>query len=201
MERDEVALDQTAAEEAERVSYLRVRRQRRVVLDSVLRAYGIMGLLIAVFAFGYFALSLLHFKLSQQQLFAVVIAGSGVALSVMSWLLLAYRRQISETQAFQLREYAYTSELIDTWLTFENLSRKVLAAQRDGVNKYSLRVIISKLFADGLISGEDLAKLQDALEVRNLVVHGQGHLPPTRMQDIINSLTNIIAKLSKNPLS
>src|SRR5436190_21616864 len=68
-------------------------KMRRARVDVIFRAYFYLGLIIAIFATGYFALSLLNIKLSREQQLALAVGGTGVAVALISRWYLALSRE------------------------------------------------------------------------------------------------------------
>ncbi len=62
------------------------------VVETILKLYSLMGLLIAIFGIAYFVLTTLDIELNKTQQIALTISGIGIALSVTSLALLVMRR-------------------------------------------------------------------------------------------------------------
>lgn len=196
MDRDRQMTDHEldANEIAHRV---KMRARQKFRFDLVLKMYAVMGLLVAIGAFGFFIFTMIDISISPVQQIALIAAGAGVALSIMSWLILNIRRQREFYEYEKLREFANTGELIDSWKNFEEVSRELLEFEGDKFNRYSLRSIISKLRQEEKITDADLRVLQEALEFRNMIVHGHGSFPPEAVGRVTAELSDIIAKLSR----
>ena len=171
-------------------------RNSRKKIDLILRIYSLMGLLIAVLAGGYFVLTLLPFKLSNNQQIALMFIGVGIALAFMSRTLIILRkeRDISETE--RLKEYQTISEFLGTWSQFEIASKEALRQHDKDVNIHSLRAVISKLHEEEKIDNADVQALDEALHTRNEIVHGNRPLSSIVARQVTDTLLEIIKKIS-----
>lgn len=194
MDGDRRSNEQEGSEIA-RIAVMRARRN--FTYEFVLKMYASFGLLIAAGAAAYFELTTLNIAITPKQQFALIIAGTGVALSFMSYLALIIRRQREKFETEKLRSYAYTSEIVDLWANFEDVTRALLELEGDKFSRYSLRSMISKLRQEERITDADLRSLQEALELRNLIVHGRGYLPAELISRVATELSRIVAKLSR----
>jgi len=186
--------------DAIRFSIASERSRRRLLIEFVLKLYALMGLLIALGAAGYFALTMLNFTLTSEQQTSLVIAGAGVALSFMSLMILSYRRTKAVYDTSRMRLYASSSELLATWALFESISRRLLEREGDKFDRFSLRSILNALELEGKINSQDKLVLHRALELRNAVAHGYDRIPSDLLSVSINELNQIIAKLMReNP--
>ena len=172
------------------------RRRVRRRLDLLLRAYSVMGLLIAILAGGYFLLTLLPFELTINQLMALLFAGVGIALAFMSRTLMIFRKERESEELDRLNEYESLSLFLDTWARFERTSKEVLEKEGEEYNKHSLRAVISRLYEEGKIDKGDVIALEEALQTRNAVVHGERPLSTKVAEKITDSLVDIIKKIA-----
>lgn len=172
------------------------RRRMRRKLDRLLQAYSLMGLLMAIFAGGYLVLTLLPFELSFKQQYALMLAGIGIALALMSRTLMVFRRERESEEVERLREYESLSLFLDTWARFERTSKEMLSREGEEVNIHSLRSVISRLYEEGKIDKNDVTTLEEALQTRNLIVHGERLLSTKVSDKITDSLVEIIKKIA-----
>ncbi len=172
------------------------RRRSRRRFDLILRIYSWFGLLLSSVAGGYFLLTLLPIDLSEEQLWALMTAGVGVLLALMSRIVVTFYREREVEHLARLTEYEKLNEFLAAWSKFERVSREVLAEQGDDRAIHSLRSVISFLYHNGKIDGEDVLVLEEGLKARNSIVHG-GRLMPTRSTDrLTTSLDEVIRKLA-----
>lgn len=169
--------------------------------DLVLRGYSVFGVLLSIIAFGYFLVTFLDIHLTEPQLFSLILSGSGLALSGMSFLLLLYRRQRDREEIDKLQQLASTAELIHAWSNFEQVARRILSTDGNAPNRYSLTSIISKLSDTRLITDSDVSILREALDVRNMVVHGHGIFPIDRLAGIVMDINDIVRRMSGSRLN
>lgn len=172
------------------------RRRVRRRIDVLLRAYSLMGVLIAILAVGYFMLTLLPFELSQRQQMALMVAGVGVALALMSRTLIIFRKEGESEELERLNEYQNFASFLDTWARFERVSKELLVKEGEEFNRHSLRSVISRLFEEGKIDKRDLAILEEALQARNSLVHGDRSLPTDLVEKITDALLEVIKKIA-----
>ena len=177
------------------LKYAQIGAGKKFAFEFVLRIYSVLGLLIAVAATASFIFTLVDFNLTTEQQLSLVLAGVGIALSIMSRLLLVIRRQREEYTDAKVKELLYTSELIECWKNFEDVGRTVIGKSEQGT--YSLRSIITQLRQKNEISETDVSTLQAALILRNLAVHGRGRVSPDLIVKVISEVSDIVAKLSK----
>ena len=174
------------------VEYLRDRRRRPESFDLVLRTYSAFGLLIAGFALVYFALTLLPYDLSSNQQLALIITGVGVTLSLLSRGLLMVRKdREKENEKFVF--------FLDSWARFEATSRDALRANVERINSHPPERLIEELYDRSKINSSDRSTLKEALEMRNLIVHGGPRRlrSPELVGQFTPILTDIIKKISQ----
>ena len=172
------------------------RRSTRRLIDTSLRVYSLFGLIIAIFAGGYFLFTLLPFALSMNQQMSLMIAGVGIALAIMSRALMMFRKE-SELQKVELiRQYESVASFLDTWTRFEQATKEALAGENEEYSPHSLRSVISQLHEKGKLDASDVVALEEALQARNSIVHGDQPPSVSFAEKITDSLTQIIRKIS-----
>lgn len=176
-------------------NFIRRRRMRRR-LDLMLRAYSLMGLLMAILAIGYFLLTLLHFELTVNQEMALMFAGVGIALALMSRTLVILRTEREWEEVERMNEYESVGSFLDTWTRFERISKDVLSKEGEGFNRHSMRSVLSRLYEEGKLDKSDLVTLEEALQARNSIVHGERPLSTKILENAADSLVEIIKKIA-----
>ncbi|MGJ8698243.1 MAG: hypothetical protein ACSHYF_18120 [Verrucomicrobiaceae bacterium] len=171
------------------------RRRMRRKLDLLLRAYSLMGLLMAILAGGYFLVSLLP-ELTKNQQMALMFSGVGIALALMSRTLLILRREREAGEVERMTEYESVASFLDTWARFERISKEALSKEGEEFNRHSLRSVISRLHEDGKLDSSDVLALEEALQTRNLIVHGERPFSTKIAQTVTDSLLDIIKKIA-----
>src|SRR5688572_19326080 len=102
-------------EQEEAIQIRSARRRRRRSLDLLLRFYSVFGVLIAIFAGGYFGLSLLAFELSGRQQMALLSAGVGITLALLSRTLIVLIKERDAEEIERLYEHERVSQFLHTW--------------------------------------------------------------------------------------
>lgn len=175
---------------------LNLRRRSRRRFNLILRAYSWLGLLLSIVAGGYFLLTLLRFDLSEQQQLALMTAGVGALLSLMSRILITFYKEREEEDLERRIEYERLDYFLTEWLRFERVSKEVLAEQGGDRNVHSLRSVISSLYTEGKIEGEDVLVLEEGLKIRNSIVHGERLVPASVTERLTTSLGEVIRKIA-----
>ena len=171
----------------------RQRSRRRV--DFLLRAYSWMGLMLAVVGGGYFLFTLLSFDLSAQQRFALILAGAGALVALMSRLFIAFYKERDAEELDRTEEYERLDSFLSAWQQFERVSKEILEKEGRRLNMHSLRVVISYLHDEGKIDEEDVLVLEEGLKTRNLIVHGERRVPRRMTERVTESLVEVIQKI------
>ena len=179
------------------------RRMRRRKFDLLLRTYSLGGFSIAILAGGYFLFSILPFEFSMRQQMSLIIAGVGLFLAFMSRTLIILRKEreteeierIREEEIERIREYESIASFLDTWARFERVSKDALSKEADDFNRHSLRSVISRLHEDGKLDETDILALEEALQTRNSIVHGERPFSTKISEKITESLVEIIKKI------
>ncbi|MDD5759592.1 MAG: hypothetical protein PHI06_10995 [Desulfobulbaceae bacterium] len=174
---------------------LEKRQSMRRKFETILKIYSIFGLLIAVFGIVYFGYTTLDIVLTQPQQMALLISGTGIALSVTSWALLVIRRERMDEDVKKLESMQNLSEFIWKWSKFEAISKEFLVSQGKEFNRYSIREIIEHLYHDKIIDKEDALSLEEAIQARNLAVHGGGIIPKELLARYSSQIDNLILKV------
>jgi len=180
----------------EALQYLNKRLHLRKKFDFILRAYSTIGWLIAIFAAAYFLLTLLPHEPTREQQIALMISGIGVALALLSRTLIALRKEKEEEEILRLREYEKVEAFLDTWAQFERISKDVLSKENEKFNKSSLRSVISRLYEEEKINKADVLALEEALQTRNLIVHGERRWSSELTGKVTDVLIDIIKKIA-----
>ena len=78
------------------------------------------------------------------------------------------------------------------------MSKEILKRQDVDVNRHSLRSIISRLYEEDKIDQADVQTLDDALQIRNAIVHGGRPTSSVVAKKITDTLADIINKIINN---
>ena len=175
---------------------INARYSRRSRIELVLNIYSLLGVLLALLGAGYLILTLLPFELSHDQKLAAAVVGFGLAIAVMSQMVISIRKKYdSDVVARKIDQESIVS-FLNTWEKFEAVSRNALEKKGEKFDRYSLRSIISKLNSEGEIDDADVRALEEALQARNTVIHSKEPLSASFVQEITNLLVHIIQKIS-----
>lgn len=140
-------------------------------LELILRSYVAVGALIAAGSLIYFGLSFLDINLTTNQRTSLIMAGAGASVSVMSSLLIYFRRQQTAVRSRYYSVLDAGFEVVRDWSNFERTARRILLRQGQAFNAHSPRSIISTLEAANYIDTKLAHALIIALDVRNRLVH------------------------------
>lgn len=176
---------------------LEKRQSIRRRFETILKLYSLFGLVIAIFGIAYFVFTTLDIEITKAQQMALLISGTGIALSITSWALLVMRRERMDEDVKKLQSMQNLSEFIWKWSKFEAISKEVLLAQGKEFNRYSIREIIERLYEDGLIDKEDALSLEEAIQARNMAVHGGGIIPKEMLERYSSQIDEVISKIKQ----
>ena len=174
---------------------LEKRQSTRRRFETILKLYSLLGLVVAVFGIVYFILTTLDIEFTRVQQMALLISGTGIFLSVTSWALLMLRRERMKDEVKKLQLMQELSEFIWKWSKFEAISKEVLLRQGKEFNKYSIREIIEHLSHERIIDKSDILLLEEAIQVRNIAVHGGGSFPNEMIARYSRQLDEVISKI------
>jgi hypothetical protein len=171
--------------------------------DLIFRIYAVMGIFIAIAAFSYFIFTLIDINLSEAQSMALLLAATGLSLSVLSAIFLFILRQSSTLKEETYRIFLLKHHLLKEWEKFENNSRTLLQEKDAKFNANSPRLILKALEQNELVSTENTNDINFILEIRNKIAHDANDIPVTaieaalRILNQINSRLNVDEKASK----
>lgn len=168
-------------------------------IDYILKLYIILGTLGSVFGLTYFTLITLNIEFSRPQQYSLLVTGASFALAMASYgmLLIIKERRVRDEE--MMKNIENSSDFLKYWGRFENISRDfldhTLSSENRNYNKYSIREILELLFKKGMIDKSDLIELEEAIQVRNSLVHKGNTISKESTNKYIELLTNVIQKL------
>lgn len=174
-------------------SFSNERSRRRV--EAILRLYQYIGLLAFLGGGLYFVSRRLGIRIEPEDQPAVTIAAVGLLIALVSrlWLSLYVEKErlMSETYSLVGSEQHFLSE----WREFERLAAKALdKPQQD--RPVSPRLLISGLFEKGYLNPTEVSALQDAMIVRNSIVHGsEQEMEPDAVARAYASISPILSRI------
>lgn len=166
--------------------------------ESVLKLYSIMGIVVAVFGIAYFVLTTLDIQLNTNQQIALLTSGVGLTLSAASWFLLVMRRERLNDELNKLKSMQELSEFLWKWSRFEEVSKNILSRSDKEFNRHSIREVIELLLKNKVIDGSDALALDEAIQARNMAVHGGSELPKTIVAEYSKKLDEVVNKILKS---
>lgn len=196
MEKQESSVETSAYEEL-------LWRRRKVTsnrekIEYILRLYVLLGLGISLAGAGYFVITTLNIELSGPQQTALLATVSGAALSIASAFLLKFRRQRFEEEFKKIQLAEYLGEFVHAFAQFETVARDALVAHGESFNRYSIRQMIEMIRSDEALEDQDILLLQEALQVRNAVLHGGEHFPPEFLVKHTEALIDLSHKVRRH---
>lgn len=175
---------------------LRLNSKRR--FETILKLYTVLGVLTALFAVAYFILSFLEIDLTNNQTTALLVAGVSIVLSMTSWALLLFRKQREFEESKKIRSMQSLSEIIFLWAEFEEAGKAALKERKVKYNTHSARQMMHGLEKYELIDSRDQILMEEAMQIRNAVAHGQLELSQEMIHRTVTSIANVIEKISTN---
>jgi hypothetical protein len=149
-----------------------------------------------VFAVAYFLLSVFHVTLSAEQRVALTIAGIGASVALISrWFVTILRERLRYEDATHAKGDELIN-LISTWARFEELSKSALGLEDSDVNRRSPRAIFYRLRDEGRLTESDIENLDQAIQIRNQVVHSTEPVPIEAVRHARHTLRELMRKLS-----
>ncbi len=158
------------------------RRKHGNRLRLIFQLYAVVGALAGVIALAYYFIRQLDLSLTATDATILITAGVCLATSLISagYLLMLKAR----THAFACSDQYVlaASKLLARWGQFEEIARARLESMGIPFNPTSIREIVARLQDLGLITHVDAATVEEALRLRNDIVHG-GVLSDRRQVD------------------
>ena len=174
---------------------LEKRQKIRSRLEYILKIYIIFGALLALAGGVLFLFLTLNIQLSWSQQIALLTAGTGVVAAIGSWLLLQIQHNRLKREATAINRHMEAAEFVMKWSTFELKAKETLIQLGRDFNKYSIREVIEGLFGLDVIDQEDVLTLDEAINLRNMAVHGGRPIPSETLHRFSERLDKILAKL------
>lgn len=180
---------------------LEKRQSMRERFETILKIYSLFGAVIAIFGIAYFMLTTLDIEFTIRQQMALLVSGVGFALSITSWVFLIMRRERMADEVKKLRAMQDLSEFLWKWSKFESIAKEILLEADREFNKYSIREVIEQLLIDELIDRSDALALEEAIQTRNMAVHGGNIIPKEILARYSTQIDDIVSKILKKKAS
>ena len=165
--------------------------------ETILKLYSLFGLLIAIFGIAYFVFTTLNIELTISQQMALLISGSGIALSITSRDILLIRRERTNENIREIELMQGIGEFVWIWSKFEEISKQVLLSKGSKFNQYSIREVIEQLYKINLINEEEVIFLEKSIKIRNTVVHGKNIVSREVLDYFSSEINKIILKITR----
>jgi hypothetical protein len=148
------------------------RQRSSQLFQQVFQIYAVIGALVGIFSSAYYFVRKLQIDLSSEDRLILLVAGSGFAISIVSFAYLFLRRQTTRSRLTRARHVNSASDFLAQWLRFEEMGKRNLEAAGTVFNRASIRDIVAGLLGAGILKEPDLALVEEALRFRNTLVHG-----------------------------
>lgn len=142
-------------------------------IDSILRIYSVLGVLIALVGLLYFLYLSLEIRLSYSEQMALMFSGAGLLISITSWALVIVRKARRRESERQMKEVYESWELLSGWAELEAIAKSYLVQRDSEIKKHSIREVMDHLVLSEIISQHELYELENALKLRNLLAHAK----------------------------
>lgn len=168
-------------------------------VDAILKVYVLIGALIATGgAFSYFFRGIFS-SLSFEQKLAALAAFGGLAISIVSSLLLKLRRQKTVgllKNSYERDEAGLLGEFVSRWSELE-LTLRDRAARQLGESRTNVPIssIMYELANRKVLSEVELARLKEILSTRNNLVHSNGFADRSTLTKAIADIKSLSSKL------
>ena len=173
-----------------------IRFRSRNRIEMVMRFYIMIGLVVAFLGSVYFVYISLDIKLDSNQINALGIAFSGLAIAVTSWGYLSFKKKRFVERQNLLRQRHSLNEIYYLWSEFEKVSKKLLDTKGVSYNRNAIRNIINTLESEAFIDSEGVQTLENARVIRNEVAHGGVNFSEQVLFNAKSSLIDLIDELS-----
>ncbi|MCH8325918.1 MAG: hypothetical protein IIB83_05070 [Bacteroidetes bacterium] len=136
--------------------------------------------------------------MSDSQMMSLLVTGVGFTLAIASWGLLLLRKTRQTYELKRIEKMEVISDFLQFWNNFEIVSRDVLQREDKKFNKYSIREIIEILQEEGRLNRIDVLALDEAIRLRNSIVHRGDFISAERANKLMEVLNEVIQKLSSD---
>lgn len=167
------------------------RQHTRKRIDYILKIYSRLGVLIGIIGIVIFVIDTFDITFDYKQRFALMIAGSGFFLSILSWVMLKNKNENKNNDSLKAQEYIITADFLSNWKEFEEISSAYLLSKDAHINDWSIREILFNLQKHNILTPYEIRYLNQAMQIRNDIVHEQITIPI----DIITKYTDIVGKI------
>lgn len=164
-------------------------------LKLILRLYSFIGIFTSVLAIIYFVISYYEFNLTSNQRLALMAAGVGLLLSLMSRFYSEIIKEREEEQEARRIELNQISQFVMNWATLERTIYSILEKNESNISKYGIKRNIRLLFEEKIISDREFINLERALDLRNKIVHGHTSATSDELNRYSEQINEVIDKV------
>jgi hypothetical protein len=173
------------------------------VIQTAMQIYMAIGVTVFFSFSGVFFLSTINFELSQRQQVALLGAGTGLALSLTSWLYLAIRKRRTLRQRYAeiLRQEVF--EFLDSWNELDEISKLVIKNASAEPSKYLSNERIVQLLRIDAIDEVGAAFIREGLTYRNRLAHSADDISAelNKVSEFRSKVVSLSANLLKRAAS
>ncbi len=164
-------------------------------LLQIFQIYSVIGLAIGCVAMAYFFLRRYQIVLSEGDQTILLIAGSGFAVSIISTSYLLIRRLMLRAERERRKTMESAADLLQEWARFEAIGQRRLQATGMEFNALSIRYLIAKLNDYQILPASARIPLEEALQLRNRLVHQGADIAESQLARSIQSIPAIVTHL------
>lgn len=164
-------------------------------LKLILRLYSFIGIIMALVAIIYFVISYYGLNLNSNQRLALMFAGVGLVLSLMSKLYSEIIKEREKEQEARRIELNKISHFVLNWATLERTIYSILERNEPNISKFGIKRNIRLLFEQEIISDREFINLERALDLRNKIVHGHTTASSEELDRYSEQLNEVVDKI------
>lgn len=164
-------------------------------LKLILQLYSFIGIIMAMVAMIYFVISYYGLNLNTTQRLALMFAGVGLVLSLISKLYSEILKEREKEQEARRIELNKISNFVLNWATLERTIYSVLERNESNISKFGIKRNIRLLFDQEIISDREFINLERALDLRNKIVHGHALTSSEELDKYSEQLNEVIDKI------
>lgn len=164
-------------------------------LKLILRLYSFMGIFSSVLAIIYFVISYYKFDITSSQRLALMFAGVGLLVSLMSRFYSEIIKERENEQEARAAELNKISHFVLNWATLERTIYSILEKNEPNVSRFGIKRNIRLLFEEQIISDREFINLERALDLRNKIVHGHTSSTSEELDRYSEQINEVIDKI------
>ena len=167
------------------------KKENFLKIEFIFKIYFLFGIITSIFGLLHLTLNTQNIHLTIEQKLGIVITLVGFITSLASYALLNMQKLRRSLYDEDSLKYKDTLIFIETWNLFESLAKDIAYGRTKNHNHYSIREALKKLYSQKKIDEKDLNVLENALLIRNGIVHDNRKLSNSDIE-VLSKLTKII---------